>query len=277
MIRRLEGKVAVITGAARGQGRSHAVRLAQEGAKIIAIDLCANVESVGYGLATASDLAETAEAVRTVGGDIVVAEADVRDLEALEAAVDLGYKTFGRLDIVSANAGVFAPGTALETGISAWKDVLDIDLTGVWYTAKACAPRIIEGGRGGAIVITNSAAGLRAMDNMVHYTSAKHGLVGLMRALALELATHSIRVNSLHPTTVPTGMVLNQSNLRLFRPDLAAPSVEDVHDVFVGRNALPTPWVEPIDVSNALMFLVSDEARYITGATIPIDAGHLLK
>jgi (+)-trans-carveol dehydrogenase len=277
MTGRVEGKVAFITGAARGQGRSHAVRLAEEGADIIAVDLCGQVDTVPYAMSTPDDLAQTVKEVEALDRRIVAVEADVRDYAALEGAVELGVAELGRLDIVSANAGIFSTGRAQELTEQSWQDTIEINLTGVWHTCKAAIPHLIGGGRGGSIVITSSAAGLRAVRNAAHYVSAKHGVVGLMRTLANELAAHSIRVNSIHPTTVNTAMIRNDATYRLFRPDLEQPTLDDAGDTFLKINALPIRWVEPIDISNALLFLASDEARYITGVTLPVDAGVMIK
>ena len=274
---RVEGKVAFITGAARGQGRSHAIRLAQEGADIIAVDLCGQVASVPYAMATPADLAETVQQVEALDRRIVAAQADVRDFGALKAALDAGVAQLGRLDIVSANAGIASIGRADELTEQSWGDMIDINLSGVWRTAKAAIPHLIAGGRGGSIILTSSAAGLTGVQNIAHYVSAKHGLVGLMRSLALELAPHSIRVNSLHPTYVDTDMIQNQALYRVFRPDLENPTADDARAVLATVNTLPVPWVEAVDVSNALLFLASDEARYITGVALPVDAGILLR
>jgi (+)-trans-carveol dehydrogenase len=274
---KLDGKVAFITGAARGQGRSHAIRLAQEGADIIAVDLCQQIDSVPYPMATPEDLAQTVKEVEALDRRIVASQADVRDYDAVKAAVDAGVAELGRLDIVSANAGIFSLGRMDEMAEQAWQDMIDTNLTGVWHAAKAAIPHLKAGGRGGSIVITSSAAGLMGMENIGHYVSAKHGLVGLMRTLTLELAPFSIRVNSLHPTTVNTPMIQNPATHALFRPDLEHPTAEDAAESFLTLNALPVKWVEPVDISNALLFLASDEARYITGVTLPVDAGALLK
>jgi (+)-trans-carveol dehydrogenase len=274
---KLDGKVAFITGAARGQGRSHAVRLAQEGADIIAVDLCDQVGSVGYPLATPEDLAETVRQVESLDRRIVAAQADVRDYAGLKNAVDDGVAQLGRLDIVSANAGILSHGLTAELDETSWQDMIDINLTGVWHTAKVAIPHVIAGGRGGSLILTSSGVVMKGTPNFAHYVSAKHGIVGLMRTLALELAPHSIRVNSVHPTSVDTGMLRNAETLRLFRPDLENPTVDDAADAFQAMNALPLRWVEPVDVSNAVLFLASDEARYITGITLPVDAGYALK
>ncbi|PJJ55180.1 mycofactocin-coupled SDR family oxidoreductase [Compostimonas suwonensis] len=276
---RLEGKVAFITGAARGQGRSHALRMAQEGADIIAIDIAAQMDSVPYPMATPEDLAETVRQVEALDRRIVATQADVRDFGALQAALDTGVAQLGRLDIVSANAGIFSFGTADELSEDAWKDMLDVNLTGVWHTAKAAIPHLKAGGHGGSIILTSSAAGLMGMANIGHYVAAKHGVVGLMRTLALELAPDMIRVNSVHPTTVNTDMIQNSAAYELFAPDL--PPEERTKEVlgprFATMNALPIQWVEPVDISNAVLWLASDESRYVTGVTLPVDAGVLIK
>jgi (+)-trans-carveol dehydrogenase len=277
MTGRVEGKVAFITGAARGQGRSHAVRLAQEGADIIAVDLCDQVDSVPYPMATPEDLADTVKQVEALDRRIVATKADVRDYDALKKALDDGVAQLGRLDIVSANAGIASFGPAEELPEQTWQDMIDTNLTGVWHAAKAAIPHLIAGGRGGSIVLTSSAAGLKAYANAAHYVSAKHGVVGLMRTLALELAPHMIRVNSLHPTQVDTDMVMNEFTFKLFSPDKQNPTIDDFGPASQAMNALPIPWVEPVDISNALLFLASDEARYITGVTLPVDAGTVIK
>jgi SDR family mycofactocin-dependent oxidoreductase len=278
MTGRVAGKVAFITGAARGQGRSHAIRLAQEGADIIAVDICEDVPGIPYPGATEADLAETVKQVEALDRRIVAVKADVRDYAGLKAALDDGVAQLGRLDIVSANAGIgTAPVPAWEMEESIWQTMIDINLTGVWHTAKAAIPHLIEGGHGGSIIITSSAAGLQAYQNIAHYVSAKHGVVGLMRTLALELAPHFIRVNSLHPTQVDTPMIQNEPTWRLFRPDLEHPTEADFAPASQAMNALPIPWVDPVDISNAVLFLASDESRYVTGVTLPVDAGAVIK
>ncbi|GLZ07872.1 putative short-chain type dehydrogenase/reductase [Actinomadura sp. NBRC 104412] len=273
---KLDGKVAFITGAARGQGRSHAVRLAREGAAIIATDTTAKVESVPYPLATAEDLAETVRLVEDAGGRIVARDADVRDSHALAAAVKEGVDLFGRLDIVLANAGISSPAPTLLMSDDTWQDMIDINLTGVWKTLKASVRHIVAGGRGGSVVITSSIAAIHAHENTAHYSAAKAGLVMLMKVLAKELAPHSIRVNTVHPTTVATGMVLNEATFRLFRPDLDDPTRADFEEAARTLNRLPIAALEPEDVSDLVLFLVSDEAKYITGTTQVIDAGGVL-
>lgn len=274
---RLQGQVAFITGAARGQGRSHAVRLAEEGADIIAIDSCADIPGVPYPLGTREDLDETVRLVQEAGGRIVARVADVRDLAALTSAVEDGVAEFGRLDIVCANAGINAPTPTGTFTDEQWNLVIDINLNGVWRTIRASVPHIIAGGRGGSVVITSSAAGLKGYLNIAHYTAAKHAANGLMKSMANELAPYRIRVNSLNPTQVDTPMIMNDPMYRLFCPDLENPGREEFAPVSQAMNALPVPWVDPIDVSNAVVYLASDEGRYITGVALPVDAGVLVK
>ena len=275
---RVEGKVAFITGAARGQGRSHALRLAQEGADIIAIDICEAIPENPYPPATEEDLAETVRQVEALDRRIVAEKADVRDFEQLKSVVDRGVAELGRLDIVSANAGISgAFNRSEDIPDDQWMNMIDINLSGVWRTCKAAIPHLKAGGRGGSIILTSSDAGLFAYENISHYVSAKHGVVGLMRTLALELAPDMIRVNSIHPTTVNTPMVNNDAVFKLFRPDLENPTVDDFKQAATVMNALPIAWVEPIDISNAVLFLASDESRYITGVPLPVDAGAAVK
>lgn len=274
---RVEGKVAFITGAARGQGRSHAVRLAQEGADIIAVDACRQIEGVTFPMPTADDLAQTVKEVEALGRRIVATQADVRDYDTLKAAVDDGVAQLGRLDIVVANAGIGSTGAPMhKMEERAWRDMLDINLTGVWLTTKAAVPHL-KAARRGSIVLTSSVGGLKAYPNIGHYVAAKHGVVGVMRTLAVELAPHNIRVNSVHPTHVDTPMLMNEPTFQLFRPDLENPSKDDMVAACETFHAMPVPWVEAADISNAVLFLVSDEARYITGVTLPIDAGSMIK
>jgi len=275
---RVEGKVAFVTGAARGQGRSHAIRLAEEGADIIAVDLLEPIPYAPYDGATQADLDETVRQVEARGRRIIAEKGDVRDTASLQRVVDRGVAAFGRLDIVAANAGIFthmAP--AEELGEDEWVNMIDTNLSGQWRTAKVAIPHIRRGGRGGAIIITSSAAGLMGFPHIAHYDAAKHGLVGLMRTLALELAPDGIRVNSLHPTNVDTKMIQNEATYRLFVPGEEHPTRDDFARAATQMNALPVPWVESIDVSNALVFLASDEARYLTGVALPVDAGAVTK
>src|SRR5690625_1137805 len=276
MAGRVAGKVAFITGAARGQGRSHAVRLAEEGADIIAIDSLEDVPEVPYAMASQEDMDETVRQVEALDRRIVASKVDVRDFDGIKKAVDDGVAQLGRLDIVSANAGISGPmAPTVDLSAEAWQTMIDINLTGVWHTAKAAIPHMIEGGNGGSIVLTSSVAGLKGMANIGHYAAAKHGLVGLMRTLALELGEHRIRVNSIHPTQIDTPMIMNEATMRLFRPDVDNPTREDFAEAAKGLNVLPLPWLEAVDISNALLFLSSDEGRYITGVALPVDAGAL--
>ncbi len=280
MTGRVEGKVAFITGAARGQGRAHAVRLAQEGADIIAIDICKPIAGFLMPPSTPEDLAKTADLVKGHNRRIVTAEIDVRDYQALKAAVDSAVQQLGRLDVVVANAGISHAGDTLDkTSEPDWQDVIDVNLSGVWKTVKAGVPHILAGGRGGSIVLTSSVSGLKAniFPHLGHYVAAKHGVVGLMRTFAVELGQHMIRVNSVHPTHVNTPMVMNEGAYKMVRPDLENPGPDDVAPFFQMFHTLPIPWVEPEDISNAVLFFASDESRYITGVTLPIDAGSCLK
>jgi SDR family mycofactocin-dependent oxidoreductase len=278
MAGRVEGKVAFISGAARGQGRSHAVRLAQEGADIIAIDVCGPIDNLAYPHSTPADLAQTADLVKAQDRRIVTAQIDVRDYDGLKAAVDGGVEQLGRLDIIVANAGIGTFGNKLhKIREDIWQDMIDVNLSGVWHTVKAGVPHIIAGERGGSIVLTGSVGSHKAMAYTGHYIAAKHGVMGLMRAFAVELGQHSIRVNSVHPSQVNTPMTMNDITYKLFRPDLENPGPEDFAPFSQQTHTLPVPWVEPIDISNAVLFLASDESRYVTGVSLPVDAGALLK
>jgi SDR family mycofactocin-dependent oxidoreductase len=279
MAGRVEGKVAFITGAARGQGRSHAVRLAKEGADIIAIDICGPVSSnTQIEPATPDDLAETADVVKQLNRRIVTAEVDVRDYGAVKAAVDSGVEQLGRLDVICANAGIGNGGQTLDrTSETDWTDMIDVNLSGVWKTVKAAVPHLISQGQGGSIILTSSVGGLKAYPHTGHYIAAKHGVVGLMRTFAVELGEYSIRVNSVHPTNVNTPMFMNEGTMKLFRPDLENPGPDDLAVAARFMHVLPVGWVEPVDISNAVLFLASDESRYVTGVTMTIDAGSMLK
>ena len=279
MTGRVEGKVAFISGAARGQGRAHAVRLAQEGADIIAIDICKKIDTVDLiAASTPEDLAETADLVKGHNRRIVTAEVDVRDYDALKAAADSGVEQLGRLDIIVANAGIGNGGQTLDkTSEADWTAMIDINLGGVWKTVKAGVPHILAGGRGGSIILTSSVGGLKAYPHTGHYVAAKHGVVGLMRTFAVELGAQNIRVNSVHPTNVNTPLFMNDGTMKLFRPDLENPGPDDMKVVGQLMHTLPIGWVEPEDIANAVLFLASDEARYVTGVTLPIDGGSCLK
>ena len=272
-----EGKVAFITGAARGQGRMHAQRFAEEGADIVISDACAEIPAARYDMPSLDDLEETAQLVRDLDRRVIARQLDVRDLAALESLVDEVRREFGRIDVVAANAGIASYGGALDLTEEVWREVVDINMMGVWQTVRAAVPLMIEGGRGGAVVLTSSAAGAIGLPGLVHYVAAKHGVVGMAKAMANELGQHNIRVNAVLPGTVNTPMAANESTYRLFRPDLEDPQAEDVADIMKGLLLLPIQWLEPIDVSNAVVWLSSDQARYVTGVALPVDAGYITK
>jgi len=271
---KLEGKVAFITGAARGQGRSHAIRLAEEGADIIAIDLLEQVSTIDYPMSTQADLDETVAAVEALDRRIVASKADVRDIEALTAAYRAGVAELGPVDIVLANAGIAQLGSAEPDPVVSFNDVIDINLRGVWNTVWPVAQDMIERGEGGAIVLTSSTQGLtgRGSDGSagaLGYAAAKHGVVGLMRSFANWLSPHNIRVNTVHPTGVETPMVMNEVIGKYIQDNPGAAAMV--------ANLMPVDLVQPRDISNAIAFLVSDEGRYITGVTLPVDAGFTAK
>ncbi|OQS12800.1 3-ketoacyl-ACP reductase [Nocardia donostiensis] len=269
---RVQGKIALVTGAARGIGRAQAVRLAAEGAGIVAVDICGPVDTVVIPPAQPEDLEETKRAVEATGARVITAIADVRDGAALQTVTDAAVDELGGLDIVCATAGITSDGPALELDEQAWQTMLDVNLTGVWLTCRAAAPHLIARGAG-AMILTSSIAGLRGLVGVAHYTAAKHGVVGLMRSLAKELAPHNVRVNSVHPTNVDTPMIQNDMVRRSFRPDRENPTQAEFAEAATTMNMLPIPWVEPVDVANATLFLASDEARYITAVALPVDAG----
>jgi SDR family mycofactocin-dependent oxidoreductase len=271
---RVDGKVALITGAARGQGRSHVVRLAQEGADIIAIDLCRQIDTVDYALATDDDLAETARLVRDLDRRIITRRVDVRDAEGMRAAVDDGLAEFGHVDVVSANAGILSSAPTWELTQEQWDDLIAVNLTGVWQTVRAVVPDMLAHGRGGSIILTGSASSLIGFANLAHYTAAKHGLVGLMKVLAVELAPHFIRVNTVCPGAVETPMVANAQTYELFTGGMEGATLEDALGAMTSMNAMPIPWIDPVDVSNAVLYLASEESRYVTGVVLPVDAGN---
>ena len=271
--RPLEGRVAFITGAARGQGRAHAVRLARDGASIVAVDICKDVDAIDYPQATPADLEETVELVEAEGGRIVAHQADVRDFAGLQAAFDDGVARLGgRCDIVIANAGVVRFGDD-EDFLATWNDIIDINLTGVFHTCRVAIPMLVTGGRGGSIVITSSTAGLKGTGTPKAggqaYTAAKRGLVGLMQVLANDLAKHMIRVNTIHPTGVVSGMTMNEAMAAMVAA--ADPGLTSM------QNALPIDILQPEDIANAVAWLVSDQASFVTGVALPLDAGFAVR
>ena len=267
--RRFAGKVAFITGAARGQGRAEAVRLAREGADIIAVDICRSLDSPSYAGATSADLAATVKEVEALDRRIVAREADVRDFAALSEALAAGVTELGRLDVVIANAGIFSAAMVWELTLEQWQETIDVNLTGVFHTVKAAVPILLEQGAGGAIVITSSVAGLRGLPFSGAYAASKHGVVGLCRTLANELGQHRIRVNTIHPAGVATGMRPTDMNA------LLAEHAATLAPIFM--NALPDTESQPEDIAAAVAWLASDEARHVTGAQIPLDLGTLTR
>ena len=267
---KLDGKVAFITGVARGQGRSHAVRLAEEGADIIGVDICAQIETVPYPMATPEDLQETVKLVEKTGRQIVARQTDVRDLDALRAAFDEGISQLGTCQIVVANAGILPVGTFGEQSPKAWRDAIDVILTGSWNTLHVSIPQMVDAKQGGSIIIISSSNGLKGHTDgsggWDGYSAAKHGLVGLMRSYAWFLGPENIRVNSIHPSGVPTQMTLNKG----FENYIATHPPEALLRL---GNAMPVQWLDPEDISNAVAWLASDEARYVSGVTLSVDAG----
>ena len=275
---RVAGKVALVTGAARGQGRAHCLRLAQEGADVVAVDLCGPVPGTDYPPATEADLAETADLVRAAGRRAVTRVADVRDDAALRTAVDAAVAELGRLDVVVANAGVVVAAPAEHLPADAWRTVVDTNLTGVWHTVSAALPHLLDrppGATGPASVVVTSSAngGLKAPPHLAAYAASKFGVVGLVRSLAHELGPRGVRVNAVHPTAVSTPMIHNEATYRLFAPEAERPGPDEVAPVFARFHSLPVPWIEPVDVSNAVLWLASEESRYVTGVSLPVDAG----
>lgn len=270
---RVEGKVALVTGAARGQGRSHAVRFAQEGAHVVILDACTDIATAPYQFPTEVDLKETEALVAATGRRVLSRVADVRRQDQLDAVVADAIAEFGHIDIVAANAGIVGYGSTWELTDTEWQDMLDVNLTGAFRTVKAVVPSMIGAGRGGSIVLTSSVQAMLGSANIGHYSASKSGVGGLMRSLATELGPHGIRVNTVNPSAVDTPMVRNESTFRLFGPDLENPGADEMWERSKVRNPMGVGWVDPADVSNAVLFLASDEARFITGVELPIDMG----
>ena len=272
------GRTAFVTGAARGQGRSHAVRLAEEGADVAVLDICRDLNSTAYPGPSQTDLDETVQAIEQTGRTAFARIVDVRDHQSLQCFVDDTVAALGPIDIVSVNAGIFGPGSpAWEVDIDQWREVIDVNLTGAFNTARAVVPQMIHAGSGGSIVFTSSAIAIRAVENYADYIASKAGVIGLMKSMARELGQYKIRVNAVCPTVVQTDMVLNERLYRLFRPDLDNPTLDDVEPIFRTLNVLDAPGVEPRDVSEAIVWLTSEAARHLTGVALPVDAGDTLK
>lgn len=275
---RLDGKVALISGVARGQGRAHAVRLAQEGARVVGFDLLRQLDTVDYRLSNDTDLAETVELVEKAGGTILVRQADCRQRAQVAEVVAEGLATFGRLDIVCANAGINPPAHPFwEIPEAEWETVIGINLTGVWQTVSAAAGPMIDAGNGGSVIITSSGAAIRVSRNGAGYAASKRGLLAMAEVMANELAPHLIRVNCLCPGQVHTEMLFNDAIYRLFRPDLDEPTMEDTLPLLSSFNPMPVNWLEPEDIAAAVAWLASDDARYVTGTSIPLDLGCTIK
>lgn len=273
----LEGKVAFVTGAGRGQGRSHAVTLAEAGADLVIIDIGGkDISACPYPLATKDDLAETGTQIEALGRRVLARTADVREADELAAVVAEAKETFGGIDIVAANAGIGVNFLKTwELSDQDWQEVLDVNVTGVFKTVRAVVPSMIERDKGGSIILTSSLAGLKGYSNIAAYVTAKHGVNGLMRVLANELGPYRIRVNTVCPGLINTAMMMNQPTYDVFRPELENPTQEDAIEVFKTMQVLPTNWLEPRDVSEVVRFLASDEARFITGVAVPVDAGQI--
>lgn len=273
----LDGKVAFITGVARGQGRSHALALAAEGAGIIGLDLCAKPTTTAYPGATEEDLHETVRLVKELGGQIFADVADTRDFDQVKDVFDRGVEQFGRVDVVIPNAGICSGAKTWEISPKDWREMIDINLNGVFHTVKAAIPQLISQGEGGSIVFIGSTEALKGAENISSYAASKHGVTGLMTSLARELGRHGIRVNSVNPTCVDTHMINNEFVYGLFRPDLERPTRDDVIGTFSDTHLLPVPWIEPRDVSSAILYLVTESGRYITATTLVVDAGFIVK
>lgn len=268
---RVEGKVALVTGAARGQWRAHALRLAEEGADVILVDYCEQIDTVPYPMGRLDDLEATGKQVGALGRRVLVERADVRDLPALQKVVERGEGEIGPIDIVVANAGIFStyPSDTMEP--QAWQDMIDVNLTGVWNTCRAVLPGMKARGHGGSLVLISSTAGIKGFPGLVHYTAAKHGVVGIMKGLAAEFGQYGIRVNSIHPSSVRTPMIANETMYNLFRPDLDEPGLDDFGELFQSFHLLPEKWAEPEDIANTVLFLASDESRCVTGMQMRVD------
>lgn len=275
MTGRLSGKVAVVTGAARGIGRATALRFAEEGAHLALLDIARDVPGVPYAGARLEQLEATRAEIEALGVRALALPADVTDTAELDTAIAAVVAAFGRIDLLVTAAGIDSWGKAWELTDAQWQNMLDVNLTGVWKSARAVSPTMIAQ-RSGAMVFIGSVLSHRANREFAHYTAAKHGVLGLMRAFGLELAPYGIRSNSVDPTVVFTDMVMNPQYLdRLGGHE--GTTLDEAREYYLRWNTLPIPWVEPVDIANAALFLASDEARYITGVALPVDLGALLK
>jgi SDR family mycofactocin-dependent oxidoreductase len=269
---KFDGKVVLITGGARGQGRSHAVKFAEEGADVAFCDIASQIETVPYGMAKESDLADTVKMVEDLDRRCVGVRADVRDRDQIDSFVHQAQSELGRVDFLLANAGIFSFSTVAEMSDTAWNDMIGTNLTGVFHAMRAVLPIMIEQNFG-RIVATSSMAGKAGFGNIGHYVAAKWGVIGLVKSTAMEVGANNITVNAVCPTMVNTDMITNEAAYRLFLPDNPHPTLEEARPAYTALNTIPVPWVEPIDISNTMAFLCSDEARYITGETIAVAAG----
>lgn len=271
-MQRFTDKVVLVTGAARGQGRSHAQHFAREGADIIICDVATDIDTVPYGLGTADDLAETAKLVEAEGRRCLSMVADVRDASQLASVVRTALADFGRIDVLVANAGIAGISSIAEMSDEMWDTMVDVNLTGVFKAIRAVLPHMIERHQG-RIVATSSIAGRLGAPNIGHYVAAKWGVIGLVKSTALEVADKGITVNAVAPTSVDTKMIMNEAFQRLFVPDVEHPTRAQVEAAYARLHPMPVPWLAPADVSAAVLFLASDEARYITGEVLPVAAG----
>lgn len=269
---KFDGKVVLITGGARGQGRSHALAFAREGADIAFCDIAAQLDSVPYRMARPEDLDETVKLVEELDRRCVAVRADVRDQGQVQAFVDQARTELGRVDVLLANAGIFSFSTIAEMTEDLWQEMIDVNLTGVYHAMRAVLPIMIEQGSG-RIIATSSTAGKMGFPNVGHYVATKWGVIGLVKSVAQEVGANGITVNAICPTSVDTDMIQNEAAYRLFLPDAENPTREDAAPAFQTLNPIPVPWIEPVDISNAMLFLASDEARYITGETLAVAAG----
>lgn len=274
---RFAGKVVAVTGGARGQGRGHALGFAAEGADVVLLDLCAPIESVPYDLPGVADLERTAREVESLDRRVFVKRVDVRDERSMREAFDAAAAELGRVDVVLANAGIVSADSVLEMSERVWHDVIEINLTGVFNTLKAAGPHLLESAPGSSVCVTSSIGGVKSVENLGHYAASKHGVLGLMKSFAKELGPKGVRANAVLPTQVSTRMTVNDAVAGFFCPDLDAPTVADLAAASEATHILPTPWAEIEDITNAVLFLCSEEARKITGVALPVDCGALLR